>query len=419
MNILEIQEAKDRGLVKAISTLAAATYWSWYFYYQYLFPEVHDFLVTRIILCLYCLAIILFFKKRPESPLSTIRFLFNVGLFLFLTNEALVVYLNPQKMMTLFTFFGMGLIVSSSALRFKDFFIFALITTSAPLIINLINPFYEIAFLIHWTISTGVVLSVIGYCVHTRLSYKIEIQSAHLSSIQNAKMAALGEMASGMAHEINNPLTIIKAKTEQLLKKINLLTLPEKDKIYSDLLKINLTTDRIAKIIKSLKTFSRNSQNDPLVSVALDSLVQSTLQLCFEKINNEKIDLSIESIPTSFVLGKESEISQVLLNLISNSIDALENQTIKKIDIKFEFRDELTLIKVLDSGPPISDAIKNKLMDPFFTTKEIGKGTGLGLSISKRIVESFGGELYLLPNSEQTCFVLKLKSAAAHNLKAA
>jgi signal transduction histidine kinase len=419
VNILTFQESKERARVNAMGTFAAATHWAWYFYYQFFFPEIYDLLATRILLCLYSATFVFLFSRGREKSISTLRFFFKLGLLMFLANEAVLVFLNPQQPLILFTFFGLGLITSSSVLRFKDFFIFAGITVAVPIAVSLVKASFEFEFLVHWTTFSSVVLFVIGYLVHSNFSYKNEIRLANSSSIQNAKMAALGEMASGMAHEINNPLTIIKSKSELLLAALNSAAPVEKEKIKSDLQKIKLTTDRIGTIIKSLKSFSRNSQNDPMVSVSLESIISSTLQLCGEKIKDEKIELQIEPTSSRSVLGKESEISQVLLNLIGNSIDALENQDLKKIEISFEQSSDWILIKVIDSGPPISENIKTKLMDPFFTTKDVGKGTGLGLSISKRIALSFGGDLYLLPNSKQTCFVLKLQNSSVQDQNAA
>src|SRR4029077_10772522 len=108
-----------------------------------------------------------------------------------------------------------------------------------------------------------------------------------------------------------------------------------------------------------------------------------------------------------------TQVTQVLLNLLSNAYDAVENQDERWVRIAVDIHDDEVQIGVLDSGPGVPDDIAARIMEPFYTTKEIGRGTGLGLSLSKGIAEAHGGRLELDPHARPTRFTLTLKLAAA------
>ena len=227
--------------------------------------------------------------------------------------------------------------------------------------------------------------------------------------VSYAKFAALGEMAGGIAHEINNPLTVIMTKIFLIQDQLeqNSINIPE---INSELKGIESTIDRISKIIKGLKSFSRNSENDLMVVVNLAQIVEDSLGLCREKLKYQNIELIFEKYIDVDLKCKASALSQVMLNLISNSMDAIEHLETKwiKIEITNSNPNYNVSIKITDSGSGIQKEIVQQMMEPFFTTKEVGKGTGLGLSISKGIIEEMKGQLRYELNSGHTCFVIEL-----------
>ncbi len=236
------------------------------------------------------------------------------------------------------------------------------------------------------------------------------IEAQKLKMIESSKLSLLGEMAGGIAHEINSPLTVIVAHAEALFEGVNAGTYPSQ--VEKPAKMILNTAWRIGKIVKALRQFSRDATGDPMTDLNLKSVIDSTLDLCREKLDRAKVQLRLDLDPNLRVVGREVELSQVLMNLISNSIDAVGGQPSPWIEIHAQAtphgRARLT---VTDSGPGIPKAVAEKIMLPFFTTKETGKGTGLGLSISKTIVESHYGVLIYDDQAKNTRFVIELPSS--------
>lgn len=234
------------------------------------------------------------------------------------------------------------------------------------------------------------------------------IREQRASLITAAKMSSLGEMAGGIAHEINNPLSIIVMKANQMRKRLesepHLIT----TKSLDDLTKIEITANRIAKIIKGLRTFSRESEKDPPQKISLKEILDDTLELCYEKLKFKNIQLTSD-IPADLTINcRPTQISQIFMNLVSNSMDAIEKLDTPWIKITAQIENQTVKICLVDSGPGIPKHIVTKMMQPFYTTKDIGKGTGLGLSISQSIAKDHGGILYYDDSASNTTFVLEL-----------
>lgn len=225
--------------------------------------------------------------------------------------------------------------------------------------------------------------------------------------IQSSKLSAVGEMAGGIAHEINNPMAIIVGRLEQLKFKIeNNQINPEQ--LTESIQKVISTTERITKIIKGLKSFSRSSDNLPFQPTQLKSVVEGAFDLCREKFKSHGIQIQESQIPDVILNCREVQISQVLLNLLNNSHDAILDLPEKWISVDYRFSNNVLKILVTDSGNGIPTEVANKIMQPFFTTKEVGKGTGLGLSISKGIVEEHKGKFYIDRQCKNTRFIIEL-----------
>lgn len=228
-----------------------------------------------------------------------------------------------------------------------------------------------------------------------------------------AKMSALGEMAGGIAHEINNPLTIIIARINQINRVLNSDEI-DKNKLKAELAKILTTTKRIANIIRGMKSISRNASDDPKVKINIKNVIEDTLVLCQEqfKIHSIQLRLELDVSDEAAIAGNSTQLSQVLLNLLNNAHDAVLPLTEKWICLNVSQTESESefVIRVTDSGNGIPGQIISKIMAPFFTTKEVGKGTGLGLSISKGIIEAHNGQIYYDKNSTRTSFVIKIPS---------
>ena len=230
-----------------------------------------------------------------------------------------------------------------------------------------------------------------------------------------SKLSALGEMAGGIAHEINNPLAIIHGLSYQLRKRLKKNNLDETHEAFQLIGEIEMTTKRISKIIKGLKAIARTGDKDDFYPASLKTIVDDTLSLCMERFKTLGIKLSISNIhPELMIECRQIQISQVLLNLLNNAKDAITEQPERWIKIDVRQNEEKLWVSVSDSGPGIPKDILDNIFLPFFTTKPVGKGTGLGLSISKGIIDDHGGHFFYDERAEHSTFViiLPLKQSA-------
>lgn len=225
---------------------------------------------------------------------------------------------------------------------------------------------------------------------------------------QASKMATLGEIAAGVAHEINNPVSNISLISE-ILKRLSRAGKLSPEELEAQLSRLDLCLKRIAKIISELQAFSRDAPQDGFQQVSIKTIVEETLDLCAARLVRSRIKLHIDEInPQWIVECRGSQISQVLLNLLSNAHDAVQDTEGAWIALSVKELRETYEISVTDSGHGIPKSITENIMKPFFTTKPIGKGTGLGLSISSNIMIDHHGELRLDAISANTRFVMIL-----------
>lgn len=234
-----------------------------------------------------------------------------------------------------------------------------------------------------------------------------------LQAMQAMKMAELGQMASGIAHEINGPLQIILSNAELMNEMLSGDDAPP-ETLKKCNQSIIQTANRIAKMVKGLKNFSYNGSYDSTTDVSLSQLVQETAALCQEKFRSGKIEFRIEhKHGEQWIHANSTAISQVILNLLNNAYDAISSKPDPWIQISTWLHDGFTCISVTDCGPGIPPAVRERLMQPFFTTKPAGVGTGLGLNLSKGIIESHGGTLTVDYDCPNTRFVIRLPKKAA------
>jgi signal transduction histidine kinase len=255
-------------------------------------------------------------------------------------------------------------------------------------------------------VITGIVIDI------TEGVRTYELLQEHQARLLHAeKMATLGEMSSGIAHEINNQLAVIRARAEQMAGLIERREF-EDGRMSQALMAVERMCDRITKIIKGLRVFARDGERDPFAKVSLRKVVEETLEFCREKFKFHQVELRVRcDLEFPEVIGRQVQLEQVLLNLLSNSYDAVQAQkspSEKWIEVALTEYDDTWEISIIDSGPGIPGKVAERIMEPFFTTKEVGKGSGLGLSISSGIISEHGGTLQLDRDFPNTRFVIRL-----------
>ncbi|MGE4232972.1 MAG: sensor histidine kinase [Bacteriovoracia bacterium] len=257
----------------------------------------------------------------------------------------------------------------------------------------------------------GIILMAASLTIELMITINKSLQKellARAQANQVTKLAALGEMASGIAHEINTPLASIKNLSSQIGELLQ--ENPIDRAILIEMASaLSVSTDRVAKIIVGLRAFSRDGSRDAFALVDLVKVINDTLDLCKERFKQSDVELIVEH-PNSdlHIYGRFTELCQVLLNLLNNAFDAVENLQEKWIQIQINSQTTGVVMRITNSGPLISKEAQQHLFQPFFTTKEIGKGTGLGLSISLGIVKNHGGTLAFDNNAGHTCFEVSL-----------
>ncbi|MDM8517868.1 PAS domain S-box protein, partial [Desulfobacterales bacterium HSG16] len=235
---------------------------------------------------------------------------------------------------------------------------------------------------------------------------------------QASKMATLGEMATGVAHELNQPLTVIKTASSFIMKKLEAKKENENDPLYTMSSKINKNVDRASKIINHMRQFARKSEMRHR-EVRVDVVLEKALDMFSQQLKVRGIEVILNlSYGLPPVMADPDRLEQVFVNLLINARDAIEEKyestgekNDRKITLKTKFDSErkIVIVDVCDTGAGIAKNIADKLFDPFFTTKEVGKGTGLGLSISYGIVKDFHGKIRVKSVEDKgACFIVEL-----------
>jgi two-component system, NtrC family, sensor kinase len=264
----------------------------------------------------------------------------------------------------------------------------------------------------------GILLIVIGAFLSTRsmMQQLIRVDREKATSedmvIQSSKMAALGKMAAGIAHEINNPLAVIGEKAgwiKDLLAEED-LSKSENLKEFEDAVKrIEYHVERAKKVTHRLLGFARRME-PILEQVDINKTLNETVDFLENESRFRNIDIQLDpqiSLPT--ILSDSSQLQQVFLNIINNAIDAIGKGGEIRIRTTHLLPNDEILIEIADNGPGIPKENLGKIFDPFFTTKEVGKGTGLGLSIVYSIIEKLGGRIMVASAEGQgTTFTIYL-----------
>jgi histidine kinase len=223
--------------------------------------------------------------------------------------------------------------------------------------------------------------------------------------IQASKMATLGEMATGVAHELNQPLSVIKTASSFLVKKVAHQEPIEPATLNTMLTKVDSNVDRAARIIHHMRQFARKSELE-LKPIQLNDILQSAFEIFSQQLKVRGIQVAWhiqEDLPR--VKADASRLEQVFINLLLNARDAIEEKRERglgtgdedRITIRSALEKRSVICEISDTGCGIPAHLAHKVFEPFFTTKQVGKGTGLGLSISYGIVKECQGNIKILP----------------------
>jgi two-component system NtrC family sensor kinase len=251
-------------------------------------------------------------------------------------------------------------------------------------------------------IGLGIIAIVVTTVFTTRLMVKQLVQTEtrmkemDAQLVQSDKLAALGKMAAGVAHEINNPLAVILQKTgwlQDLLEEEEFQKSANGEEFKNSVKKIEEHVERARKVVHNMLGYARRME-PRMEDVDVNQTINQTVDILenFARGNNIDIQTDLaENLP--IIAGDQAQLQQVILNLMNNAIDAIGKDgtiSIRSGAGKSEIR-----ITIADTGPGIPESMQKKVFDPFYTTKSTGKGTGLGLWISYSIIEKMGGKLAL------------------------
>ena len=235
---------------------------------------------------------------------------------------------------------------------------------------------------------------------------QLESEAKTMALMHQSKLASLGEMAAGLAHEINNPVAVISVSVSILRKIQN-----DPEKLHQRIEMIDRAASRIAKIVAGLKRVSRVREHSSFKTVNLLELVNESVLLT--QMHGRRYDVKVRvEVPDDLnVECDEIEIEQVLVNLLTNAIDAVSSLSERWVELKASLEGDFVKFQVIDSGNGISREVEEKMFLPFFTTKDVGEGTGLGLSISKGIIEAHRGSIRINHRHPNTCIEFRIPLA--------
>jgi signal transduction histidine kinase len=224
------------------------------------------------------------------------------------------------------------------------------------------------------------------------------------------RLAMVGKISSHIIHEINNPVTVINGKAEKIQWLLD--SLPEGDgrkKLNESVVKILEMTDRINKIIRGMKNLTRNNAAEPFVSTKVIDLVRDVFDLVDVLAKKHNVLVREPVITGDLAIPmRRLRLSQLLVNLLSNGIDAVASCKERWVEIQVSNDDGWLYLRVGDSGSGVPESVRARLFEAYFSTKGAGQGNGIGLSLSRDIAREHGGDLYLDATAKNTCFVVKL-----------
>ncbi|MCQ0970439.1 ATP-binding protein [Paracoccus sp. TK19116] len=245
--------------------------------------------------------------------------------------------------------------------------------------------------------------------VSERRSTETELRRTQRRLVQSAKLAAIGQMSAALSHEFNQPLGAMRNFAENAESYIER---GRSDEARQNITRILSLTDRMTEISRTLRNFARKPRQQ-LGPVDLSALIAESIEVISWRLKGKAVRIDADAVPSGLkVVAEPVRLQQVLVNLLANALDALSEADDATITLTGNKTDDRVMLKIEDDGPGIPADLRERIFDPFFSTKGVGHGLGLGLSISYNIIRDFDGELRLLDASGNgATFEIELRAA--------
>ncbi|GAA0309899.1 sensor histidine kinase [Rhodovulum strictum] len=260
-----------------------------------------------------------------------------------------------------------------------------------------------------------------------------ELKAAQALLVRNEKLASLGRLLAGVAHELNNPISFVYANAHALdryaakfetyfdrvqagASREELIALREELRLDREIGNLREAVagaregaERVRDIVEDLRRLSAEGTGE---MIGFDLVETAHVAATWVMRGTEHgVRIALTGVPRAIVRGRPGHIQQVVMNLVQNALDAVAGEPDARIEVATRIAGDRAVLSVSDNGPGVPDDLRQAIFDPFFTTKEVGKGTGLGLAISHKIAEEHGGALRLCPDGAGACFCFDLPLA--------
>lgn len=395
----QVVQKNDLIKVRIFTFIGFVSSFIFYFLMQKAFPEGLESIPIRVLIAVTSILgfVSTFIFRKPKI----IHWIYSIMGLSYVFGYLYLLHLNQWSVFHRWGYFVVCIVLAGAAVSWTSYLIISITAVLSPVVISYFSPI-QIYEMIHFHSANIVVFVVIGVAVKSFFEVRSQFIQLNHEMMSTSQLAALGKMAGGMAHEINNPLAIINGYLHRLKK----ARVEPQDPELEVLIKIEKAVFRIHGIIDSLMKFSATQNNEDVENIHLKDIIQEIIQMNQGRIDAEQIEVdNLIHIENDIILGKSKDIRLAILQIFNNAMDAVKSVEFdKKIIFDLNVHPQAVLLSIADNGPGLRSDVESSLMRPFTTTKDIGAGKGLGLSIAYGIVTALGGKLNYQRKDNKTYF---------------